>query len=58
MRTFSSVALVVAAYLLVPAMAWALTNQIDSVQVPEPGSMAMLLAALGGIAVAKFRKGR
>jgi hypothetical protein len=55
MRTFSSVALVVAVYLLLPAVAFATE---PTTRVPEPGSIALLLVGLGGLAVAKFRKKR
>lgn len=58
MRTFSSVALVVAVYLLLPAVAFANcpVEQCEITRVPEPGSIALLLVGLGGLAVAKFRK--
>jgi hypothetical protein len=59
MRTFSSVALVVAVYLLLPAVAFAtecIVGPCEITRVPEPGSIALLLVGLGGLAVAKFRK--
>jgi hypothetical protein len=45
-------------YLLLPAVAFANcpVEQCEITRVPEPGSIALLLVGLGGLAVAKFRK--
>jgi hypothetical protein len=63
-RIFSGISIAVAAYLLGTAHAWAFIctieflGQCDPVPVPEPSSMALLLASLGGLAVATYRKKR
>jgi hypothetical protein len=54
MRRFSSAAFGLLVGLL-PAMAFA---RIDNFQVPEPSSMALILAGLGGLAIARYRKKR
>lgn len=53
MRTFSVILSGVALYLLTSGAAFA-----APVRVPEPGSIALLLVGLGGLAVAKYRKKR
>jgi len=66
LRTFLGVPLIAAVYLLGTAPAFAFlcsvelqfVNNCDPVAVPEPSSIALLLAGLGGLAALKFRKKR
>jgi hypothetical protein len=53
MRTFSMISSGVAVFLLSSGAAFA-----APAAVPEPGSIALLLVGLGGLAVAKYRKKR
>lgn len=53
MRTLSLVCSGVAVLLLSSAAALAIPREV-----PEPGSIALLLVGLGGIAAAKYRKKR